>query len=371
MPTKPTAKRPSPASVYGRLSRWFAKNARPFPWRGETDPYRIWISEIILVQTTASVGVPRYQRFLKRFPTLRSLIRASVDDVMKEWEGLGYYHRARNLHKAAQVIANEHSGKFPSDYDAIRALPGIGDYCAAAIHNFCFGGRRAPIDANVARVGARLFGVSGDVRASKTRKEVQAGLESLMTVGHGSLWTEALIGLGATVCSPRNPLCQVCPLSDECVARRKGLESEFGLPVKRATRKVVNVACGIIRRADGRILIAQRLETGLLPNLWEFPGGKRDGNESLAETCRREIHEELDVKVSVGKRRMVIEHAYSHYAVRLHVFECRFVSGKPKALGCQRFRWMKLPDLDELAFPTANKRIISSLLDEAKRLSEE
>jgi A/G-specific adenine glycosylase len=140
--------------------------------------------------------------------------------------------------------------------------------------------------------------------------------------------------------------------------------------VKRATRKVVNVACGIIRRADGRILIAQRLETGLLPNLWEFPGGKRDGNETLAETCRREIHEELDVKVSVGKRRMIIEHAYSHYAVRLHVFECRFKSGKPKTIGCQRFRWMKLTDLEELAFPVANKRIINALLAETKSSSE-
>ena len=367
MPTRHSAKTPDPKLVYHRLSRWFAKNSRPFPWRGEVDPYRVWISEIILVQTAAEVGVPRYKRFLRRFPTLLSLIRAKVDDVMKEWEGLGYYHRARNLHRAAQVIAREHFGRFPSDYDAIRALPGIGDYCAAAIHNFCFGGRHVPIDANVARVGARLFGVAGDVRSSKTRLEVRRHYEALMTVGLGSVWTEALIGLGATVCTPRNPKCDLCPLGDSCTARRLGRESTLGLPAKRESRKVVNVACGIIRRADGRVLIAQRLDTGLLPNLWEFPGGKRDGNEKLADTCKREIREELAVAVKVCERRMVIEHAYSHYAVRLHVFECRYVSGQPRAIGAQKFRWLKVDELGKLAFPTANKRIISELVSEERQ----
>lgn len=364
MPTRTPAKQQNPTLAYRKLSRWFAKNARPFPWRGEVDPYRVWISEIILVQTTAAVGVPRYVRFLKRFPTLRSLIRSKADDVMKEWEGLGYYHRASNLHRAAQIIADKHAGRFPSNYDAIRALPGIGDYCAAAIHNFCFGGRRVPVDANVARVGARFFGVKGDVRASMTRKAVRRQFETLMTVGKGSLWTEALIGLGATVCSPRDPKCYICPFADLCIAHQRGLERQFGLPAKRLDRKIVNVACGIIRRADGRILIAQRRETGLLPNLWEFPGGKRDGNETLANTCKREIREELALAVTVGNRRLVIEHAYSHYSVRLHVFECRFVSGNPRAMGCQRFRWMKIGELEKLAFPTANRRIISELVTE-------
>lgn len=361
MPKKRTTQNPDPKATYRKLSRWFAGNARPFPWRGEIDPYRVWISEIILVQTTAVVGVPRYQRFLKCFPTLQSLMSASIDDVMKEWEGLGYYHRARNLHRAAQVIRSEHKGRFPATYEDIRRLPGVGDYCAAAIHNFCYGGRRVPLDANVARVGARLFGVRGDIKASKTRRLIHAKLSELMSVGKGAMWTESLIGLGATVCAPRNPKCEACPLSDSCSANRSGHQASLGLPVKRTQRKVVNVACGIIRRSDGRILIAQRLETGLLPNLWEFPGGKRDGNESLAETCRREIREELAVEVSVGKRRMMIEHAYSHYAVRLHVFECRYESGRPRAIGCQRFRWMRVRDLENLAFPAANKRIVAEL----------
>lgn len=364
MPRQNPPRSPNPSLVYRKLSRWFANNSRPFPWRGEIDPYRVWISEIILVQTTAAVGVPRYKRFLKRFPTLRSLIRSSVDDVMKEWEGLGYYHRARNLHRSAQIIGREHSGRFPSDYDTIRSLPGIGDYCAAAIHNFCFGGRRVPLDANVARVGARLFGIEGDVRSSATRRRVQDRYELLMTVGKGSLWTEALIGLGATVCSPRSPECDACPLNTACIARQHGLQSKFGLPRKRPDRKVVNVACGIIRRADGRLLIAQRPETGLLPNLWEFPGGKREGNESLATTCSREIKEELGVTVDVQNRRAVIEHAYSHYAVRLHVFGCRYRSGKPRPIGCQKFRWLKVDELAALAFPTANRRIIADLVAE-------
>lgn len=364
MPAKRTRQNPDPLKTYRALARWFAKNARPFPWRGETDPYRVWVSEIILVQTTATVGVPRYLRFLKRFPTLKSLMRASVDDVMKEWEGLGYYHRARNLHRAAQVIRLEHGGRFPATYEEIRRLPGIGDYCAAAIYNFCYEGRRVPLDANVARVGARFFGVRGDIKASRTRRIIRGKLADLMSVGKGAMWTEALIGLGATVCTPRNPKCGECPMRDGCRANGAGEQASFGLPDKRSQRKVVDVACGIIRRADGRLLIAQRLETGLLPNLWEFPGGKRDGNESLAETCRREIQEELAVMVKVGKRRMMIEHAYSHYAVRLHVFECKYLSGRPRAIGCKKFRWMKVHELENLAFPAANKLIMAQLRSE-------
>jgi A/G-specific adenine glycosylase len=187
MPTKPRIKTVDPNVVYRRLSRWYSRVARTFPWRGETDPYRVWISEILLVQTTTAVGNPRYQRFLKRFPTLHSLIRASSDQIMKEWEGLGYYHRARNLHRAAQIIASKHGGLFPCEYNAIRALPGIGDYCAAAISNLCFDGRYPSIDANVARVGARLFGIGGDVRNATVRRQIHRHLSEWMRVGKGSV----------------------------------------------------------------------------------------------------------------------------------------------------------------------------------------
>lgn len=369
----PRAKLPTPIAprkFYAKLTAWYSQNARPFPWRGETRPYQVWISEIILVQTTAAVGVERYRRFLTRFPTLRSLANAAVDDLMKEWEGLGYYHRARLLHRAAQIISTTHGGRFPRDYDAIRELPGVGDYVAAAVHNFCFGGRRPPLDANVMRVGARIFGVEGDVRAPKTRREVHQRFTELMTTGDGATWTDALIDLGASVCSPRAPKCGICPVRQFCTANHAVAQMRMGLPQSRITRKVVNVACGIIRRADGRILIAQRLETGLLPNLWEFPGGKRDGNEALAATCAREIQEELGIKVEVGQRRMVVAHAYSHYAVRLHVFECRFRRGKPRAIGCQRFRWSKVEELKTLAFPMANRRIIAMLETDGAALPE-
>ncbi len=347
--------------IYRKLARWLKSVGREFPWRDETDPYRVWISEIMLVQTTAAVGMKRYPRFIKRFPTLRSLARASTDEVMKEWEGLGYYHRARNLHRAAQIIARDHAGRFPSDYDSIHALPGIGDYVAAAIENLCFDGRRPAIDANIARIGARLFAIGGDIRAGGTRRRVQSALESLMRRGQGRVWTESLMDLGATLCTPRNPHCDRCPLAAHCLAFRDGIQGQVGLPAARPARREVNVACGIIRRKDERILIARRLPSGLLPNLWEFPGGKRDGNETLANTCRREIREELDVDVEVGRRRMVIRHAYSHYTVRLHVFECQYLSGRPHAIGCQKFRWVRPAELSRLAFPAANHQIISML----------
>ncbi|MBI3872339.1 MAG: A/G-specific adenine glycosylase [candidate division Zixibacteria bacterium] len=297
----------------------------------------------MLVQTTVAVGIKRYPRFLRCFPTLSSLARASKDAVLKEWEGLGYYHRARHLHEAARIIRDRHHGAFPSSYSDIRALPGIGDYAAAAIVNFCFEGNVPPIDTNVARVGARLFGIAGDVRSGGVRREVRHRLHGLMSVGRGAVWTDALIELGALVCAPRHPLCPSCPLRSDCRAYRQGAVERFGLPPARPPqRREVNVACGIIRRRDGRVLIAQRPEGGLLPGLWEFPGGKRQGNERISETCRREIQEELGINVEMGERHMILRHAYSH-------------------IGCQQFRWVRVAEMSRYAFPAANRHIIAEI----------
>ncbi|GAB4329473.1 MAG: A/G-specific adenine glycosylase [Candidatus Zixiibacteriota bacterium] len=363
MPSRTTI-RHKPRDLYQRLSKWFAANARELPWRGRTDPYEIWISEIMLVQTTGAVVAKRYPLFLKRFPSLDVLARARIGAVMKEWEGLGYYHRARYLHQAARTIMSRYNGRFPSTYEDIRALPGVGDYVAAAVANFSFGQRRPAIDANVARVGARIFGFTGDVRSPAVRRATHRALEQAMMVGKGSVWTDGLIELGALVCSPRNPKCDVCPMQECCVAYASGAVNRYGLPNPRAERKTVAVACGIVRRRDGRILIAQRPDTGLLPNLWEFPGGKREGNEKLSDTCRREIKEELDISVEVGECRLVVPHAYSHYSVRLHVFECRHRSGTPKAIGCRRWRWVTPAQLTRYAFPKANHAIIRLIQDE-------
>lgn len=362
MPVRKSANNPSPRTLYRSLERWFGCHARKLPWRGDTDPYRIWISEIMLVQTTVAVAANRYPRFLKRFPTLESLAGARPDSVMKEWEGLGYYHRARYLHQAARLIRDEFGGQFPREYKDIRALPGVGDYVAASVSNFCFGTRIPAIDANVARVAARLFAIPGDVRSTTLRKRVHDALSRLMVTGRGALWTDGLIEVGALICSPRSPRCDKCPFAEYCAAHGQGREDAFGVPPIKATRRSVAVACGIIRRPDGRILIAQRPPTGLLPDLWEFPGGKRQGNEPLAETCRREIVEELGIQVKVGERRMVIAHAYSHYSVRLHVFDCRYTHGEPKAIGCQKWRWVRPNELARFAFPTANRAIIAEIV---------
>ncbi|HSG99864.1 MAG TPA: A/G-specific adenine glycosylase [candidate division Zixibacteria bacterium] len=352
---------PDPKRVYRNLKRWFDRNARAMPWRGETDPYRVWVSEIMLVQTTGAVVTKRYPRFLRRFPTVHKLASSRIDAVMKEWEGLGYYNRARYLHRAAQIIVRDHDGIIPSDYATIRALPGIGDYVAAAVANFCFGTRIPPVDANVARMGARFFGIAGDVRSGKVRSQITARLQELMTVGRGSLWTDGLIEIGATVCMPRSPRCESCPLAADCRAFTDGDAHALGLPAKKAQAKEVAVACGIIRRADGRILITQRHEGGLLPLLWEFPGGKRHGNERLAGTCRREIKEELGISVTVGQRVMLVRHAYTHFRVRLSVFDCQYRSGTPQALGCRQFRWVRPRDLGRYAFPSADRQIIAAL----------
>jgi A/G-specific adenine glycosylase len=348
--------------LYKRLERWFARHARELPWRGLTDPYRIWVSEVMLVQTTVAVAIKRYPRFLKKFPTLRSLAHAPLGEVMKEWEGLGYYHRPRYLHQAARIIESSFKGTFPSSYEDIRALPGVGDYVAAAVSNFCFGTRLPAVDANVARVGARLFGIRGDVRSARVRSRIHQRLVELQVCGRGQIWTDGLIEVGALICTPRTPRCAICPLRRDCRAYLAGHQERFGLLGAKASRTEVQVACGVIRRADGRILIAQRPETGLLPGLWEFPGGKRQGRESLADTCRREIREELAIEIGIGEKLMTIRHAYSHYTVRLHVFECSYLSGRPRKLGCQDWRWVRPIEMKRYAFPTANRAIIEAIL---------
>ncbi|HUU46957.1 MAG TPA: A/G-specific adenine glycosylase [Acidobacteriota bacterium] len=363
-PRRSTRTRPNPANVYRRLARWFARNARRMPWRGQTDPYRVWVSEVMLVQTTVAVAQKRYPRFLKRFPTLAALAASDPDQVMKAWEGLGYYNRARHLHRAAHLIRERHDGRFPTAYAAIRALPGVGDYVAAAVSNFCFGGRYPPIDANVARTAARFFGIAGDVRSGRVRRAIHTRLESLMIVGRGALWTDALIEIGAVVCTPRAPRCDECPLCRDCRTVLTGRTTTIGLPARRPTRPEIAVACGVIRRADGRILIARRLDHGPLPGLWEFPGGKRNGNETLADTCRREVAEEIGIAIAVGRRLMIVRHAYTHLRVRLSVFDCRYRSGAVRAIGCSRFRWVRPGEFGHFAFPAADRRVIAMLLGE-------
>jgi len=343
-----------------RLLQWFDRQARDLPWRNTRDPYAIWVSEIMLQQTRVETAKPYYLRFLKRLPTIEKLARARIDTVLKLWEGLGYYSRARNLHRAAREIVALHDGHLPAAQEELVTLPGIGPYTAGAIASIAFGKREPVVDGNVTRVLCRIFRIRANPKQADVHKQLWSLAEELLPRARVGDHNQALMELGSEICLPRNPRCDVCPLSRMCEAHRHG--EETALPVKRPRKELptVAVAVGVIYK-DERILIDKRRPDGLLGGLWEFPGGKKEPGESLRDALHREVREELGIRIEVKHPLMVVNHAYSHFRVRLHVFECTFLSGTPRCQGCTAFKWVRPNELRRYAFPAANNRIIESL----------
>lgn len=346
--------------IRSRLLGWYYHHRRDLPWRDETLPYRIWISEVMLQQTQVTTVVPYYHRFLERFPALAALAAASPDDVLKAWEGMGYYARARNLHRAAVEIFERYEGQFPTTYAELRTLPGFGDYTAGAVASIAFGEVVPAVDGNVKRVLARLFAIREEVGRGPAARQLREIAAALVDPDSPGDWNQALMELGATVCLPQTPRCLLCPLNDLCQARLQGLERE--LPVKPA-KKVLphyDVTAAVIRE-NGKILIAQRPPEGMLGGLWEFPGGKVENGETLAEGLRREIKEELGLEIAVGEPIVTVKHGYTHFKITLHAFACRLIAGQPQALGVADWRWVTLAELDTFAFPRTDRKIIAAL----------
>jgi A/G-specific adenine glycosylase len=342
------------------LLKWYGRRRRDLPWRRSRDPYRVWVSEIMLQQTQVETVKPYFRRFLRRFPSVRALAKAPADAVMKAWEGLGYYARARNLHRAAKTILSDFNGRLPESPEELMKLPGIGRSTAGAISSIAFG-RDAPVlDGNVARVLCRVFRIRRNPRESRTREKLWTIADKLLSSGHAGDFNQALMDLGATVCLPRNPRCALCPLATLCLAKAHGEQDKLPVKTKRKPSPHHDVAVGVIRRGT-RLLIDRRKPEGLLGGLWEFPGGKRKENESLERCLTREIREELGIRVKVIRPLISVPHAYTHFRITLHVYECRYVSGVPRALGCAEWRWVRPDELDHYAFPSANRKVIAAL----------
>jgi A/G-specific adenine glycosylase len=343
-----------------RLLDWYAMHKRDLPWRNERDPYRIWISEIMLQQTQVETVVPYYRRWLKRFPTVRALAAAPQAEVLALWEGLGYYARARNLHRAAQELMREHGGRLPRTPDGLRALPGIGRYTAAAIASIAFGADAAVLDGNVKRVLARVFDFREDVRSPRGEKRLWEIAEALVPPGRAGDYNQALMDLGATTCTPRAPQCDVCPLRSPCAARRLGVQLER--PVARARAAVprhIEVA-GVIRK-HGHVLIAQRPAQKLLGGLWAFPGGRRAGNEGLAACLRRVVRDKFGITISVGPQAQTLTHAFTHFRITLHVFDCRWRRGRVQGTSA---RWVRVGELGRHPMGKTDRQIAKRLLAE-------
>ncbi|MBW4691490.1 MAG: A/G-specific adenine glycosylase [Lyngbya sp. HA4199-MV5] len=353
------------ASLRHTLLSWYRQCGRDLPWRQSHDPYAIWVSEIMLQQTQVKTVIPYYHRWLDVFPTVQLLAIAEQQTVLKVWEGLGYYARARNLHRAAQVVMSQYEGTFPDRLAAVMQLPGIGRTTAGGILSAAFNQPWAILDGNVKRVLARL--VALQVPPNRALPYLWHLSEMLLDEQQPRDFNQAIMDLGATVCTPHQPLCPVCPWQEHCQAYNQGIQTTLPMSETRAPLPHKMIGVAVIWNNQGQILIDRRRQEGLLGGLWEFPGGKVEADETIAACIQREIREELGIEITVGDRLIVVDHAYSHFRVTLNVHHCCYVSGEPQAIECDEVRWVTLAELDQFPFPKANVQIIEALKQEERQ----
>ena len=345
------------------LLSWFDRNKRDLPWRRNRSPYTTWISEIMLQQTRVDTVKPYFERWTERFPDVRTLAAADEQDVLRLWEGLGYYSRARSLHKAAKVIVNEYGGQIPDDPAELRKLPGIGDYTAGAIASIGFGRPAAALDGNIRRILARFYDIADPVRTPQTEKLLWHLAEESLDRERPGDYNEALMDLGSAICLPENPKCLLCPISADCLARQNGTAAERPVMIKAEPIPHYIVTAAVIPDENGeKFLLTKRPPNGLLGGLWEFPGGKQEPGESLEDCIRREISEELGVAISVGEAFGVYKHAYTHFKVTLYAFICTVTEGSPQPLVASELGWFSREELGDLPMGKIDRSIASRLI---------
>ncbi len=318
------------------LLDWFDREKRDLPWRASADPYRVWLSEIMLQQTRVETVRAYFERFTKRWPTIVALAGASLDDVLAEWSGLGYYARARNLHAAARRVRDVHAGIFPRDPDAVRALPGVGEYTAGAILSIAFGRREAVVDGNVIRVLARVRALPGSPKDASLKSECWRIARELVPADRPGDFNQALMELGAMVCVPANPRCEVCPLARSCEARASGRTSEIPAKAPKRARPHRVVRCAFVRR-NASVLLVRRPDEGLLGGLWEMP--------ELATLPAARVGEEV----------ARVEHAFTHFDLTLVAHACEAAGELPGKL-------VAVEDLGSYGIGAATRRALETAL---------
>lgn len=346
-----------------RLLEWYDLEQRQLPWRGHPDAYAVWVSEIMLQQTRVETVIPYFERWMQRFPTIQTLASASEQDLLQSWEGLGYYSRARNLHKAARLVMDRFNGALPHTRAELEQLPGIGPYTAGAIASIAFEQDEAALDGNIRRVIARLYAVREPARAPAVERRLWELTRQNLPTGRAGDYNQALMDLGATICTPRSPKCLLCPVSTDCLARQAGIQDDLPVLAKRPEVPHYLVTAAVLQR-DGKVLIARRPEKDLLGGMWEFPGGTVEAGEDLADGLRREIREELGTEISIDAPCGVYQHAYTHFKVTLHAFLCRVAGLEPQALEASDLRWVTRYELADYPMGKIDRLISNRLSQE-------
>ncbi len=360
------------------LMNWHEAHGRHgLPWKLKPDgtspnsgemiiPYGIWIAEVMLQQTQVKVVLPYWEKWILTLPTLEDLVKSSEQEVLMLWQGLGYYSRARRIHQAAQqlfdLIGELDSldpASWPSDIEMWMALPGIGRTTAASIVSSAFDIPQALLDGNVRRVLGRM--TANPKLEKDSLVELWTISERLLDRNNPRNFNQALMDLGSIVCTPRNPNCSNCPWSSECIAYSSRQVMNFPVKATKTSLPFQVIGVGVVFNASGQVIIDQRLNEGFLGGMWEFPGGKQKADETIQETIVREIREELSIEVEVLNHLVSLEHVYSHKKLAFEVYICKWISGTPKALASQQFKWVNPNELDQFPFPSANAQMILSL----------
>ncbi|GIV17380.1 MAG: A/G-specific adenine glycosylase [Armatimonadota bacterium] len=342
------------------LLEWYKVHARPVPWQENPDPYHMLVAATMLQQTQVQTVLPYLERFLQRFPTVRDLAAADEEEVLLYWSGLGYYNRARSLHRAAQQICRRHNGSVPCRADALRQLPGIGEYTAGAVVSIACGKPEPALDANGYRILARLLAFEEDVTLSSSRRLLGEACRQILPEHAPGEFNQALMDLGALICTARQPRCLICPLAGECRAFQQGRQTSLPMfPPHRAGEKVVDV-CAVIER-DGRWLMVRHTDGRLWRGLWGFPRVRVEEGETLEQAAHRAAMM-VGVQVDGCEVLTTIRHAVMHYSVTLHVVRCRLCEQHPEE--GNTLRWVSPPEAQKLPVPSPVRRVVNKLIQE-------
>lgn len=339
---------------------WYHDNKRPMPWRESRDPYHIWLSEVMLQQTQVATVIPYYTRFIEKYPTIEDLARAEDQDVLKLWEGLGYYRRCHHFLAAIRQVRTHHKGKVPDNSDVFLKLPGVGAYTTAAVMSIAFGQALPVVDGNVIRVMARYYCLGEDSTKASTRKHILEKMSGLIPKESPGDFNQAVMELGARVCLPKNPMCPACPIHETCCAFKADTVIDYpNIPKKNRIPEYL-VGLAVIVRGK-TFLIQKRPDTGHLAGMWELPGGKTLNNESMEQALQRKCLEELGVHVQIKETLACVSHVYSHFKIRLTVFVCHEDKKTVNALKKQPILWITVDDLGNYPFPSANHKFFPAL----------
>ena len=349
------------------LLGWYEREAADLPWRRRSDPYAIWLAEIMLQQTRVETVIPYYERFLRQCPDVAALAEASLDEVLKLWEGLGYYSRARNLHRTARILRREHGGCFPRRAAELQQLPGIGRYTAGAIASIAFGEAAPALDGNVMRVYTRLEDLDGDITRGATQRQLWALAQERLPPARAGAWNQALMELGRRICTPRKPDCPRCPLQAQCLARARGTQAQRPRRRPRGARPHYDVVAALARNAQGEYLLQRRPREGLLGGLWSLPGGRVEAADaSLEDALRRTVRETLALEVQVGAALAPVEQGFTHFRITLHAWQCELVSG-PEARDGMELALARPEALGRFSFGRAERKVLAALLQRRER----